>query len=410
MLVTRFDRCVVGSRRTTLATAAMVLVAVGLLGPATRAAAAAGGGCRPAVEDLGDPFGGHFSYADGVSSAGDVAGTAFLPNGRARAVLWQAGVATNLGTVAPYDESFAHGVNAHGIVVGELDRKQTDVAPFIYDHGAMRQLPGLGGDFGYASGVNDRGQVVGTASDASGRPHAVVWTDDGRRVHDLGIAPGDVASYGSGINGAGTVAGDSDAADQSERPAVFGHGAVALLTTAATRYGAAEDVNDAGRVIGTTFLADGQQHAAVWGPFRARGRDLGTLPGGTRASLVDIDDQGVATGGGNLGVHPDLTHAIIWPGSGPLLALRPLSGHFARDFAVARKLGPDGEAVGASQNASGDIHATIWTCALDQAFLPPPPSAADVPARAAPSVATSSGPGSSRWLLPSVLRLTFRPA
>jgi hypothetical protein len=108
----------------------------------------------------------------------------------------------------------------------------------------------------------------------------------------------------------------------------------------------------------------------VWDPLQSRGRDLGMLPGGTFASLVDVDNHGRAAGGGDIANDPGLTKAIVWPGSGPLLALQPLSGHFQDDFAVARKLGAQGQAVGASQNASGEIRAMVWTRAFRQTFRP----------------------------------------
>ncbi|MDX6308582.1 MAG: hypothetical protein QOI06_1628 [Nocardioidaceae bacterium] len=357
------------SRRMGAVIAAMVSAGA-LVGLATPLPATAAASCRPSIEDLGDPFGGHFSFADGVNAAGTVAGSAFLPSGRGRAVVWQHGTATNLGVVAPYDESFAHGIGDDGTVVGELDFKSRKAAPFIFSGGRMRILPGLGGDFGYAAGINSRGTIVGTASDADGFPHAVVWTHGGRHVVDLGIARGDESSFGSGINDANVVVGDSDAADQSERPAVFVHGQVEVLTGDTSRHGAAEDVNIEGRIVGDAFLPDGTQHAITWGRHKYHGRDLGTLPGGTFAALVSIDDHGRAVGAGNIGAVPHQNHAVLWPGSGPLLALRPLSGHFRRDFAVARKLGTRGQAVGASQTTSGEVHATVWTCAERQAFLP----------------------------------------
>jgi probable HAF family extracellular repeat protein len=341
-----------------------------LVGGSPSFAATAPASCQPAIQDLGDPFGGHFSFADGVNASGAVAGSAFLRSGLGRAVVWSGGHATNLGVVAPYDESFAHDIGNDGTVVGELNFKGRLAAPFSYDHGTMRLLPGLGGTFGYASAINKRGVIVGTASDASGFPHAVLWTHGGDRVHDLGIAPGDESSFGSGISDANIVAGDSDDADGNERPAVFVHRHVVVLSASASRFGAAEDINVTGRVVGLAFLPSDEQHAMTWGPWKARGRDLGTLPGGSRASLVDIDNLGRAVGGGNLGVNPDQNHAVFWRGTGPLLALRPLSGHFVHDFAVARNLGARGEAVGGSQNASGEVRATVWTCAAQQAFLP----------------------------------------
>lgn len=345
-----------------------------VVGGPGRAAGAPSPGCRPAITDLGDPLGGGFSYADAVNGKGTVVvGTAFLPDGRGRAVMWKVGHAVNLGVVGKYDESFAHGVSNDGTVVGELDFKQSQAAPFIYSHGRMRELPGLGGDFGYASKINSHDVIVGTASDIAGNPHAVTWTDHGRTVHDLGIAAGDVASFASGINKWNTAVGDSDDADGNERPAVFALGGLTLLSTQRTPYGSAEDINDDGRIIGISFLPNGDQHATYWGNRHTRGRDLGLLPGGDFASLVDIDNAGHAVGGGNLAQNPDTTHAVFWSGHGSLRMLRPLSHNLYRDFAVARALDTRGNAVGASLNAGGEIRGTVWSCAGTQSVAPRPP-------------------------------------
>jgi probable HAF family extracellular repeat protein len=199
--------------------AVVAAVAAGaLVGVATSASTTPAHGCQPSIKDLGDPLHGHFSFADAVNFRGTVAGTAMLPSGLGRAVVWRDGRATNLGVVGKYDESFAHGIADNGTVVGEFDFHQTEVAPFNYAHGHMRQLPGLGGDFGYAAAINNRGVIAGTASDASGNPHAVAWTNDGRKVHDLGIADGDASSFGSGLNGANVVVGDTDTASGMSAP------------------------------------------------------------------------------------------------------------------------------------------------------------------------------------------------
>jgi probable HAF family extracellular repeat protein len=362
--------------------------------------------CPPSIVDLGDPYGGGLSFADGINRHGTVVGTGLLPSGAGRATMWRHGKAINLGVVGKYDESFAHGVNDDGVVVGELNFRQRKAAPFIYVNGRMRSLPGLGGDFGYASAVNARGIVVGTASDSDGFPHAVVWTDNGRHVHDLGIAPGDVASFGSGISDSNVVAGDTDGADNSERPALFDHGVV-VLSPAVGEFGAAEDINTSGRVVGISFMPSGEEHATVWSSFNARGTDLGTLPGGAFAALIDVDNDGRAAGASNAGNHPDVVHAVVWPGSGPLLALRPLSGHYVRDFAVARDLGVHGEAVGGSQNIDGDVRATIWKCAFNQAFRPPRPGTGTATSSStAHHAATHSALAQAyaAWLRPEVAR------
>ena len=356
-------------RRALACTYIAVLSGRALIAPTAADATPGPGPAR--VLDLGDPLGGGFSFADAVDGQGDIAGTANLPDGSGRAVLWSHGQVRNLGVVAPYDESFAHGVADDGTVVGELDRNEQDVAPFVYRHGRMRILPGLGGDFGYASKINSRGVITGTASDAAANPHAVLWTDYGAHVTDLGIAPGDDSSFGTGVSRDAVVAGDTDSGSD-ERPALFARGRVLVLRPSSGDHGAAESVNKRGRVVGLSFAPDGIQHAQVWDSHSRPATDLGTLPGGTLATLLSVDEYGRAGGGGNTGADSDQVHAIIWPGHGPLLTLRPLSGRTADDFSVVRELGAHGEAVGASQDADGHTHATVWIRAFDQTVVPAP--------------------------------------
>lgn len=46
---------------------------------------------------------------------------------------------------------------------------------FVWERGTMTDLGTLGGTTSYALGVNNRGEVVGYAFDASGAIHAVLW-------------------------------------------------------------------------------------------------------------------------------------------------------------------------------------------------------------------------------------------
>lgn len=374
--------------------AAVITLVIGAIiaGGVAGGSATAATSCQPAIRDLGEPYGGDFSIAVGVNSSGAVAGSASLPDGHGRATVWQDGHATNLGTVAGYSDSFAHDISDDGTVVGVLiPAGPSAPRAFFYTGGRMRLLPTLGGDFTFAAAINRRDVVVGTASDRAGNSHAVVWSDNGRRIHDLGIARGDVASFGSGINNANTAVGDTDRANGTARAAIFEHRRVVVLAGLGGPVSQAVDINDAGQVVGFSDVAGGaESHATIWEPFQSRPRDLGTLPGGTFAALGDIDNRGRAGGVGQLG---DQGHAVVWPGHGPLLALQPLSRRFYRDFGTVNKLGRHGEAVGGSEIRPGQLRATVWTCAFAQAFRPHSASPAD-----SSSAAFSLPSGSSKQL------------
>lgn len=75
-----------GSLKCCAALVATALTGAALDGAAGPAVGVTSAGCRPTITDRGDPLGGGVSYADAVTANGFIAGTAFLPNGDARAV------------------------------------------------------------------------------------------------------------------------------------------------------------------------------------------------------------------------------------------------------------------------------------------------------------------------------------
>jgi probable HAF family extracellular repeat protein len=50
---------------------------------------------------------------------------------------------------------------------------------FVWENGVMTDLGTLGGTYSRPSNLNDRGQIVGTSTTASGETHAVLWERNG---------------------------------------------------------------------------------------------------------------------------------------------------------------------------------------------------------------------------------------
>lgn len=101
----------------------------------------------------------------------------------AHAVLWNSDGSrvdlSNLTTgISPYSE--AMDINDAGLIVGW---SQVNTNPMWLVHRAVMwdsshtpiDLGTLGGSASYAYGINDLGQIIGTATDASGNSHAVIW-------------------------------------------------------------------------------------------------------------------------------------------------------------------------------------------------------------------------------------------
>jgi probable HAF family extracellular repeat protein len=126
-----------------------------------------------AVFDLGGLGGVMNNAAFSINNAGQIVGISD-PKGDATtyAVLWQNGVMTNLGTLPGDVTSVANDINAQGQVVGLSCDTNGNCRAFLWDKGVMMDLnslipPGSPLYLTQAEGINDRGEIAGTAFDPS---------------------------------------------------------------------------------------------------------------------------------------------------------------------------------------------------------------------------------------------------
>jgi len=370
-----------------------------LLGPAAAAAA----GPRPAhgsVLDLGTLGGGH-SRASAVNDAGQVAGAATVAGGALHAFLWsrQTGM-RDLGTLGG-EESQATAINARGDVAGTAQLANGCWHAFRWSDGeGMRDL---GGDAScepylqpYVTGLNARGDVVGVAPDAAGEMQSFRWTE-GEGLELLAPPPGFDSTWAVGVNDLGQVAGtatrsepflqrafrwsyasslellDHGGFEQTTAAAINSAGQVAgtadrraalwsgaALTDLGTLGGsvsAAFDLTDSGAVVGGSSLADGRFHAFRW--TAAHGMtDLSTsdvLGSHARVGNGRGDAAGVFTRTENPGAGGQ---AFCWTRRTGMTTLESLGQHRT----LALDLNAVGQVVGAAATPSGQEHAVLWTC------------------------------------------------
>jgi probable HAF family extracellular repeat protein len=200
-------------------------------------------------------------------------------------------VVDDLGALPGDTSSLAQGINANGDVVG-WSNGPDGTRGFVYTNGAgMVALPGLPNrPRTIARDINDGGWIVGSANNGGvDLGHAVLWRNGA--VEDLGTLAGPY-SDGWAVNNAGQVVGSSYVDGGTEHAFLFTHadGMIDLSPTSDTSH--ARDINDAGQVTGYRYV--GAYHAYRWQAGTMV--DLGTVPGLTHSYGFAINAAGRVAG------------------------------------------------------------------------------------------------------------------
>jgi uncharacterized membrane protein len=177
-------------------------------------------------------------------------GYADSPEGfRERAISWQNGVFTDLGTLGG-NFSRAYQSNNAGVIVGDAEDATGRDRPVVWENGVIRALPSLATfstSLGHAQSINDHGDIVGEEMGDVGFTHAVLWPVTGGVV-DLGLLLGSDISRATGINGAGTVFGSSFSfSDFIAHPVIWTGGTMSAIVLPAN--GIEVTYTDAGRAF-----------------------------------------------------------------------------------------------------------------------------------------------------------------
>ena len=339
------------------------------------------------VVDLGT-LGGTSSLAGGLSNSGWVEGRSTLPGDTAmHPVLWRKGVMKDLGTLGGPNADAGYRPNDWGNLGGASETGAPDpfaenfcgygtdliCLPIVWwtDLQKMTPLPTLGGNNGWAAGINDRNEVAGVAENTTQEPTCagtsqvfqfkpVIWAEG--RVHKLPTFPGDPVGMAWGINYWGQATGYSGNCTTAFHALLWQNGkATDLGNLGGQMNNAGEDINNLGQVAGYSDLpGDTTMHGFLW--QRSTGMvDLGTLPGDVGSDGDGISDLGQVVGGswdadGNdrayiwqNGVMTDLNSLI--PPDSPLYLIE-----------ATGTINDRGQIAGiALQTSTGEVHAFLAT-------------------------------------------------
>lgn len=298
----------------------------------------AGGTLQYSVVKLNTLGGPGTSQGGGINNQGWVAGFSGLPDGTRHAALWRNGTLTELGALGgPSANSNAQwpGLNNGGTVVGISQTATPDplvegwscsafipatgntCVGFVWQAGLMTPLATLGGNNGFAAGVNAVGQVVGWAETRVHDPtcsapqvlqfRAAVWGPAPGAVRELPPLPGDSTSAATAINDRGQVVGISGACDvavgrgSATHAVMWDHGAITDLGNLGGQlWHTPMAINQTGEVVGFSNPPNGDVqadslHAFLW--TRAAGiQDLGRLPGDGLSEALGINARGQVVG------------------------------------------------------------------------------------------------------------------
>ena len=248
---------------------------------------------------------------------------------------------TGLTMINPSGASNSYGVaiNASGQVLVRGD----NYSAILWSAGTSTQITN---DF-YASGevtvqergaLNDSGQVVGYALDASDENCHFVWSSGSGMTE---VFVGDIVEV-KAINNSGSVVGEA-----AGNGFVWNNGSTTALTTPYNNGSYAHDINSSGQVVGRAYDADWNDVAIRW---ESNG-DMTLIGSGYMGA---INDSGHAVGN-SYDVVSGFTRAIYWDGT----ATTSLGALGATDDSYAYGINNLGDVVG--NNEGGQDEAFLHT-------------------------------------------------
>ena len=189
-------------------------------------------------------------------------------------VLWENGEARALPTLPGEPDGFAQGINDEGQAVGSSGVcGNISMHAVLWENGTVSQLPDLGVAGGIAYAMNSHDQAVGWVPSADGSTVvASIWQKDRATgiitITTLPILAGDGAAFATGINNRGQVVGSTFKDGEWSHGFIGQDGVVTDLNTlipedSNLRIVAASNINERGQISGMASVVAGPDAGIV---------------------------------------------------------------------------------------------------------------------------------------------------
>jgi probable HAF family extracellular repeat protein len=306
------------------------------------------------------------SSATDINDRGWIVGSSTSPDGSLtqHPVLWRpkSHRIVDLGAFKGYDWGTASAINHRGDIVGsyfaapDLD----DAVAFLRRHGTRRKvdLGTLGGDSAFATDINVHRHVVGRSTTSTGEVRPFLWRPRTHRMKNLGTLGNRTYSEAIAINDDGTVLG------RAWTPRAHGtdwhtwlwkphHDHLIRLTRRGLPPATdVQGINSRGQVVGCTYKDGDPNRAILWRPLSQDTISIRSLGG--RACAWGINDKSEVVGWS--GTSTGATRAFRWtPGMRRMHSI----GSLRHGPSVATDVNSHGFIVGSSGGGLR-YHAFVW--------------------------------------------------
>jgi len=270
------------------------------------------------VIDLGT-LGGANSYAHGINSLGEVVGWSDTSNNLSHAFLWSNGRINDLGTFGGQN-SGAFAINDSGQIVGFAGTTNNAPHAFLFSNSIMADINPSGAPYSRANGINQAGDICGEYVAAGGvypgsSTFAFFLGDE--TFIDLGTSPGSVGSTALGVNSARQIVGAARQSNSGNLAVTWTPDVLNptnfIIKSLSLSASVASSINDTDQIVGHASPGAPFYDIVMWSDLQTN--DLGTAIGFSDMRGFGINNFGQAVGiagSGAIGVPGTLEHAITY--------------------------------------------------------------------------------------------------